>query len=155
MDFTKEKSILYSTVSQGAVVRQLYIGTFLALGGLTLLLWVFYFYPPQQLKKIGCIVFILSCALMAAGLLPVRRLYKLQLLPHKLCLDSEGITFYKGSSPFFVCVWSEIGAISYHNSNYSPGITITLKNQKSYFLSFFTQKSYDTLQHFYKINQPP
>lgn len=84
------------------------------------------FLPPSFLTLWGIPIFVAGMVLIAVGLIPYRRLAKLELKPHTLSYDGETLLFAKEGKPLFKISEKEIKDIRYVEKKNLYGIAIWL-----------------------------
>lgn len=107
-----------------AVIR----GTILSGMGILILLACGAFLPLEKLKIWGFPIFLISMTLITWGLLPYRRLRRLEMSPYRLTLDDKKwLHFAKGTSQQFGIPLCSLERIDYIEKKHDYGIGITLK----------------------------
>lgn len=143
----------------------LFRGTLIASAGIALLLFASLTLPVTSLAHWGIFILGISLVLITAGLLPYKRLTRLEIQPHELLLTNQEISFFQNRIPRLTLLWSNIEKTSYidHPSQY--GIALWLKNpdpalenmiqkcRKRYgcdlFFPFFSARSYREMIEFF------
>jgi hypothetical protein len=106
----------------------LFRGTLLAGIGALFLLISGIFLPPAILTFWGFPIFLLSVGLIACGLLPYRRLKRLEVNPYILTLENgEWIHFLVKGKPVFSIPYQSIASVEWMQKKYRYGIKILLK----------------------------
>lgn len=79
---------------------RLLLGSAIAAPGILLMIWAS-FLSPQLLARWGVVFALLSILLIALGLIPYRRICRLQLHPNQIALEEENLTYVIGETPRF------------------------------------------------------
>ena len=163
----KEFLIIRSTISSPLLKKVLFRGFAIAFLGIILLLLAGIFIPPVTLRHWGWILFLLSLSLITFGLLPYRRLSRLQLKPNELVLDHfHQLTFYSKGQAILTFPLQSIVQANYIDHPQQYGIAIWMKDsivvhlpkevkklqrqgqqiaQANLFLPYFNRHAYDEL----------
>lgn len=125
----KEFLILRSVISSELMKNVLFRGFAIAFAGMFLLLAAGVFIPFSILQYWGWIIFLLSLGLIAWGLIPYRRLSRLQLKPNELIL-SEGhlLSFNSKGNRVLSLPFQSIDKLSYVDHAQCYGIAVWLKS---------------------------
>ncbi|MCE5318367.1 MAG: hypothetical protein LLG04_13535 [Parachlamydia sp.] len=144
----------------------LFRGTLIATAGIALLLFAGLTLPVASLERWGLFILGIALLLITVGLLPYKRLTRLEIQPHELLLTTnQEISFFQNRIPRLTLIWSNIEKSAYidHHSQY--GIALWLKNpdpalentiQKcrqcygcDLFFPFFSARSYQEMIEFF------
>lgn len=119
IDSSIKTSLLQKTLKRGSLVAS--IGAFILLfGGV--------FIPADTLKILGFPIFMLSFFLIAVGLVPYRKLRRLELNPNRIILeDNRYIQFCSQGKKKFSLPINSIESMKYVEKNNEYGIGIKLK----------------------------
>lgn len=124
----KETLIIRSTISSHLVKRVLFKGSTIAFLGIILLLIAGILIPPSILHEWGWALFFISIGLITLGLLPYRRLSRLQLKPNELVLiNRNDIAFYFKGNLLLTLSLQSVAKTSYIDHPTQYGIAIWLK----------------------------
>jgi hypothetical protein len=138
MDGTeREKKIFRSTISSNLLSDSLKKGGIYAGSGAVLILLAGTLFPLSLLKILGIPIFLTGLFLIGLGLIPYRKLTRLQLKTHEIHWDGKNILFCKEGKPLFKVNASSIEKISYRHDKNKYGICICLKypvNEKMHIL---------------------
>lgn len=122
--------------------RTLWRGTLLAAAGALPILFSGVFLKQDALADWGWLIFLAGMALIALGLIPYRRLCKLEMNPNQLIIKDENfIDYYVKNKLVMSIPIDSIANIDYIEKNQLYGIDITLKSNKKMFLPYFTQRT--------------
>lgn len=121
-------------------------GTILGAMGAMLLLLGVIFFPAPQLSYFGGPLFILAGGLMTWGLLPYRKLCRLELSPFELTLMDDEVRYYSKKEHILSIAVKDIRVISYVDRKRHYGITLKLQCGKNHFFPYFTERSYSLLK---------
>lgn len=116
----KSKSVIKEKLLRKALLK----GTLIATCGLSLIVIAAF---TTFATYLGLISFILGLGLIAFGLLPYKKLSKLQLNPHEIQNDGQNLLFIKGGKPLFKIDLISIQKIEYVERNDLYGLGIILK----------------------------
>lgn len=171
----KQKASLRSSVSSAMMQKTLLRGTFLGGLGVLILLAAGIFVPPDQMKVWGPFFFLFSLGLITFGLLPYKKLKRLEEKPYTLTIEGEEwLHLSSQGKPLFSIPISSIDHIDYMDRSDPYGIAVFLKNplpkkltvqdpnfdlaafyqrslnqhQCDLFLSYFSRRSFIALQEF-------
>ncbi|MBB65787.1 MAG: hypothetical protein CMO81_12075 [Waddliaceae bacterium] len=89
----EDKLSIYSSVPLPLLKKALFRGSIFAAIGAVLILYSGIFVPVKLLNSWGFLVVTLGILLIANGLIPYRRLTKLQLKPYEIIIDIHGFSF--------------------------------------------------------------
>jgi len=105
--------------------------------------------PIEKLKIWGLPLFLFAGVLFTLGMLPYRKLTRLEKTPDKLLLNAnETLTYVKKGKPILTIPLAKIERTAYleRGRMYGIGIEITPHSQeKTLFFPYFSQRSYKTL----------
>lgn len=87
---------LYSMVKGPLLRKKLLRGTLYAVLGISLLIFAGLFIRVELMNKWGWLIFVSGLAFVAGGLMPYRRLSKMQDSPHELIIDAISISLQEG-----------------------------------------------------------
>lgn len=125
----KEYLIIRTTVMPQLSKHVLMRGFRIAFLGILGLLAGALFFPLPELQTWGWGLFLLSLALITGGLLPYRRLVRLQLKPNELSLlDADQLTFISRGRKKLTVPLKSIEKMSYIDHPLHYGIAIWLKS---------------------------
>jgi hypothetical protein len=116
-------------------------GMILAVIGLALLMVGGIFLPPETLKQWGFPLFLVSILCIGGGLIPYKRVVKLESAPDSIVISDRGEIHYKGKTYRMDAVEK---VEFYENRGY--GIKMTLKTSETVFLPYFSKRSCEELQ---------
>lgn len=124
----EETLILRSSVSRKLKRLALFQGFFLALIGAAAIVYGGAFLSLEQLKAWGFPIFILGFAMIAAGLLPYRKLCKLEMQPEKLAVIGErSIEYHARGKRILSLSLNAVLEIKFYEKGRVYGIGIDLK----------------------------
>lgn len=125
----KESFIIRSTISSQLMKSTLLKGFCLAFIGILGLLFGGIFLSVSNLKLWGWILFLLCLGLITLGLLPYRRLSRLQLKPSEFVLvDSDYFVFYSKGKKIMTIPLQAVARLSYIEQPKLYGIALWLKH---------------------------
>lgn len=137
----------WTTVKPQLLKKVLLQGTALAGCGATILILAGILMPRNTLEIWGVYLFFLSAIFIAVGLVPYRRLQKLETNPDKITLSDDSVLHYhKGDRILFSIPLDHIQSLEWIEKKNIYGITLFLKNGQSKFLPFFSHRSFQELQ---------
>lgn len=162
-----KEAILRSSIKPSLMRKTLWQGTVLAALGAFIFLYAGVAIQRTTLQTWGIPILGVGLALITLGLLPYRRLTRLELNPYKIVIASETeFTFFKGI-PLFTIPFAAIDTISFYDGKKDYGICIKLKNTPTekvivhtsstclkvfqrngcdLFFPYFTRRSFDELK---------
>lgn len=119
---------IYSSIQPKLMKRSLFLGTGIAALGLLPICAAFLYLPPEKLSSWGLIAFCLGIGLIGIGMLPYRRLCRLERHPHKLTLKGEESLIYSIGDKHVLCIpLSLISRLRYCENGRNYGIGLDLK----------------------------
>lgn len=142
-------------------------GTLFASVGIAFLIYAGMAFSVQNLEFWGLPILGVSLALITAGLLPYKRMARLEVQPYELLLTSDqGIRFFQNRVLCCKLSWDNIARIVYVDHPRRYGIALWLKNQEQaegkmiqkcrlrygcdLFFPFFSKRSHLEMVDFYK-----
>lgn len=144
---------LRSSIKPALKKKLLLSGTLVASAGILLMLVSGLALSVETLEVWGLPVLGISLAMITAGLLPYKRLTRLEVQPHELLLTADHeIHFYYNHRPCFTLSWDNIAKTAYvdHPSHY--GIALWLKNPDPAILKCYNRKDCDLFFPFFSPN---
>lgn len=128
-------AIFYSSMKSVHLKRRLFWGTPAALLGAVLLLY-------ESIVRIdwGFPLFLLAFCLMAIGLLPYRRLKKLDAFPSQIVITEERLIYFQQGKVRVEIPLNAIRKLKEYESYFSYGITVSTQEKKFYF-PFFSART--------------
>ena len=129
----KQFSVVKGRVKKRLMVRGL---LFASLGGL-ILLGMGTFAKVELLTFWGIPSFALGIFLVAFGMIPYRKITKLETHPHQILFDREALTFISNKGSNATIPYREITKIRYFEGKMRYGIWLERKNKGPIFLPFF------------------
>lgn len=124
----KNSLSLYSTISTNLLKHTLFHGFAFALVGTLGLLYAGIFIDLSELQRWGWLLFLLGLGLIAFGMLPYRRLSRLQLSPDELRLtDSDHVDYYSKKRPLLTLPLQSIDKMEFIHKKNQYGIAVWLK----------------------------
>lgn len=139
----------FSSIAPELKRRTLLKGTVFAALGALLLLWGGAGLDLPTLSKWGWLIFLVAIGLIALGLIPYRRLNRLENNPYELRVDNQAITLLHQGNKLFAYPIDAISRVGYYKRDDLYGIKIWLKEgleKKHYgadiFLPYFSERSY-------------
>lgn len=137
----------WTTIQPSLLKRTLLQGTLLAGSGAVLLAFSSVLIPKNILETWGIFLFLIAAFLMGAGLVPYRKLQKLETNPDKISLGDDGNFYYlRSDKVLFTTSFKEIEALDWVERKNIYGISLKLKNGKSKFLPYFSYRSFQEMQ---------
>jgi hypothetical protein len=135
-------------ITPGLLRFALFRGTLMGGIGAAILLFSGIFLPPALLQGWGFFLFMLSIGLIAWGLIPYRRLKRLETNPNRLILDSEGAIHFLAKGKVLQSIpreavkslrWVEKRPTGWFSTGLPAyGIEISLpQKEHSYFFPYF------------------
>lgn len=101
--------------------------------------------PKETLEKWGIYLFFLSALLMAVGLVPYRRLQKLESNPNKIIINDSYLLYIREEKTLSIPI-EQIQSLEWVERTSIYGINLRLKNGQTKFLAFFSKRSFDELK---------
>lgn len=141
---------LRTSVSPSLLKWRLYLGSFLAGAGAFLLLFSSIYLSTSALEKWGFLILILGLGLIAVGLIPYRKLQRLEIKPNELILSEHGLAYYKGGSLQWKLPYASIHSMQFLESAWSYGIALDVEGRFDLFLPYFTKRSFQILEQNFK-----
>jgi hypothetical protein len=142
-DFLKLRSSIKAELMQKSLFRGSMIGGV----GVIILFLSGAFLPVHALSVWGIPLFFLSMGLITFGMLPYRKLTRLEKVPDEILLSSKDILIYRRRGKIiFTTPLSSIKSCTYKDDESIYGIEISMKeNSKTYFFPYFSQRSANLL----------
>lgn len=141
---------LRTSISPSLLKWRLYLGSFLAGSGAFLLLISAIYLSPTALEKWGFLILIFGLGLIALGLIPYRKLQRLEVKPNELLVSEHGLAYYKGGSLQWKLPYSSIHSIQFLESAWSYGIGLDVEGRFDLYLPYFTKRSFEILEKNFK-----
>lgn len=161
---------IQSTIDATTLKKSLFQGTSISALGALLFIVPTLFLSIPYLSRWGLYLFTISFFLIAIGMLPYKRLLKLQITPHVIEFLPEGIALWWKQKKICFISFSHLASIVYQADKKIPGIQLHItgidhyychkkivdrwqqKMQKKYrcdfFIPYISQKSYFKAQKF-------
>lgn len=136
-----EQITLRSSLSSALMRRMLWRGTFIAAIGAAGLIFGGAFLPPEKLSVWGLPLFIGASVIITFGLLPYRRLKKLEMQPYELIDNGVTLKLVKGNKILWEYPLNTIKKITYRDSPTKYGLDIRLTNGQNIFAPYFTERA--------------
>lgn len=143
---------LRTSVDPGLLKWRLYLGTFLGGCGAFILLISAISLPTQSLEKWGFMILIIGMSLIALGLIPYRKLQRLEVKPNELVISKHGLIYYKGGELQWKLPFSSIHRFSFQETAWSYGIVLDVEGRFDLFLPYFTRRSFQILEEAFKAH---
>lgn len=131
---------LRSSLKPALMKSMLWQGTILAALGAILLLLGGILLPPTELNNWGLPVFIVSIALITIGLLPYRRLRRLETKPYRIIVDKDWLELTLQDKTLLSIPWESIEKFIYIDQKQMYGIGIILKKPLPKQVVIYTKK---------------
>ncbi len=125
---------------------KLFIGTLLAITGASVIVLSGSFLSVEALKKWGLFLLLFSLSLIALGLIPYRRLQKLEIKPNELELLDHGLAYRKNGKVEWILPYSSITDLDYVEDPWRYGIRLKVEERWALFLPYFTRRSFESLK---------
>lgn len=132
--------------------RLLIKGTILSFIGITLLIGMGTFAPVSMLSSWGIPTFFIGIFLIGGGLIPYRKLTRLETCPHQLLLNNNSLTFISTRGNHVVVPYEAVEKVSYIETRNRYGIRLELKEGDPLFFPYFLDDS--CLNEIVHPNQP-
>lgn len=129
----KQFSVVKGEVKKRLMIRGLLFAT---VGGL-LLLGMGIFAKLEFLSLWGIPSFALGIFLIAFGIIPYRKITKLEIHPHQILFDREALTFISNKGSNATIPYREITKIRYFEGKIRYGIWLERQNNAPVFLPYF------------------
>ena len=114
------------------------------LPGFFLLFYMGVFLKTSALESWGIWGFALSFILISVGMIPYRRIIRLETTPHSLSLDEEGLCFTHAKKGEIVFPIDQIQAFQFVERKGFYGILLQFKDGKHFLLPYFSKKTFET-----------
>ena len=123
-----EALIIRTSISSEVIKHVLFRGFSIAFLGMLGLLLGTIFIPVSTMKIWGLSLFLMSLGLVTLGLLPYRRLSRLQLKPNEIALvDTDHLTYYSKGRKILTIPLQSVAKMSYIQHPLHYGIAVWLK----------------------------
>lgn len=133
---------LRSSVSEPLLKKALFRGTAISATGVILLFIAGAFLPKALLITFGLPTLIISSMLIGYGLLPYRKLSRLQMRPHELVWTESHLLFAKEGKPLLKIPHSIVEKLEYGENAKGYGLKISLRRPLAEKISIL-QKNFD------------
>jgi uncharacterized protein (DUF58 family) len=117
--------MIHTTVTAALLRRRLLLGSGIAAAGVAILIGA-NFLSSRLLNGWGLLLSLLSILLIALGLIPYRRLTRLQLHPNHIALEEEHLVYLLRNSPRFRLYKEAIQELTFHRRGDEYGIGLQL-----------------------------
>lgn len=135
--------VFYTTVTDTVKRGALFRGTSIAAIGILIIAFSGAFLSPKQLDVWGLPILLSGIFLIARGLIPYRKLCRLETAPNKITLSEEGLTLFEGKKVHRVPL-SEIERLEYTEKKGLYGICLYAKGG-TLFLPYFSRRVLESL----------
>ena len=138
-----------TSLSNRLIQRSLFTGFSLAfLGGLGIFAGGILM-PLPLLQKWGWLLFLFSLGLITAGLLPYRKLTRLQNKPNEIRVMEQGdLEFWVRGQCKLLLSFGDIERLEYCEKNKDVfGIAVWMKEGAYFFFQYFSKRSFEELQN--------
>lgn len=95
-------------------------------------------------------ILIAGLGLIALGLIPYRRLQRLEVRPNELVISEHGLIYYKGGDLQWKLPYSSIQRLSFQETAWRYGIALDVEGRFDLFLPYFTKRSFQILDQAFK-----
>jgi hypothetical protein len=144
-DFLK----LRTSIKPELMRRVLFRGSFLGGFGVILMVASGAFLPVPVLSRWGMPIFLLSIGLIAVGMLPYRKLTRLEKNPDEIIISKdEQLVYLRKGKVVFTAPLSSINSCTYVDDESHYGIKITLKEGQEYFLPYFSERARSQIERY-------
>lgn len=129
MDNQQERAqcVLRSAIQTGLLNRALKKGSWLAGSGALLIILCGTFLPLSIISILGIPIFITGITLIGIGLLPYKKLCRLQLKPHEIHINATELLFLQMGKPLFKVAIRSIEKLAFLRKENIYGIGLWLK----------------------------
>lgn len=132
----------YTSISPAHKRKVLFRGTLFAIIGLMPMLYASLFLDVKALSAWGWLNFVWGIGWIAAGMIPYKRLSKLERTPNKIVLSQDGSFRYcVGDAPVLNLKAEAISDVSFTEQRGAGGATVVTKEGKCFHLPFFNQRT--------------
>ena len=136
---------LHTTIDTKYKIALLKRGTFMAAIGLGAMIFASIEIGPTLLSKSGIFIFLFGVFMIGYGLLPYRKMMRLELSPHHLFVDEEVIEYVHDKKIEQIAT-KEIASIEYYQNTTGYGIKIKKQDGSTIVMPFFSKRTFDRLQ---------
>jgi hypothetical protein len=144
-DFLKLRTSIKPDLMRSVLFR----GSFLGGLGVILLAATGAFLPVPILSRWGIPIFLTSMGLIAVGMLPYRKLTRLEKNPDEILIsEDEQFVYRRKGKVVFAIPLSSINSCTYVDDASHYGIEITLKEGQKYFLPYFTDRTRSQIERY-------
>ena len=152
-----DRITFHSTVTHAIKKRALFRGTFIAAIGIGAIAFGGVFLSPKQLDVWGLPLILFGILFIAWGLIPYRRLCRLETTPNRIEMSEEALTFFQGKVALTRIPLISIEKLEYVEKPSLYGIKVHLKDplpekvilyskHASLFLPYFSRRTFVQLQ---------
>jgi|GEM_PF-3149507 len=142
------RKTVYSSILPNLKQKLLVRGTFLGVIGAGILLFFGVWTSEVFLSKWGFLIFCLGIAIISIGMIPLRRIQRLENLPHRLSITRDALIFEKpGRSPLQL-LRTEIINTKFLQRGDLYGIEVMTSTLQKFFFPYFSESSANTLSEY-------
>lgn len=138
--------IVRSAVSTQIKKSTLFRGTLLACIGMLILIGGSVFLSREQLSVYGFLLFIGGIAFVTWGMIPYRRLSRIENSPREIHVDEKTWSYHVKGKKTMEIPRDSIKSINYFSHPSRYGICLRLKNSQQVFFPYFTERSFHLLK---------
>lgn len=141
-----------STITPELKRKTLFRGTAVSLIGISALFYAYFYVSENTLEKWGWAFYLWGLLLIVWGMLPYRRLLKIEDLPFELWSTGTGelelLNFGKNNRPFWKIFANKISSFSFKGDSTYYGIEIHAGDKK-YFCPYFSRRTCEELKEYF------
>lgn len=119
--------LVRSCIKPSLLRSTLFRGTYIAIAGVIIIVTSGMLLPLFLLRVFGLPLLLLGFALIASGLLPYRRLAKLEMHPYEIAYDETHLLFFRNKKPAFKVPLELLQKIEYYEKGKLYGMGVKMK----------------------------
>lgn len=144
-------NVIYSSIHPNFKRKVLLRGCLSAFPGFIFLFFFGVYGTPLFLETWGILIFAIGIGSVAWGLIPYRKLSRLETHPHRIAVEKDNWQITTGKKTY-TFEQKDIESIQYIHEKNRYGIEITIQGKKEFF-SFFSRSAYARLHDIMHVDE--
>lgn len=142
------RKTIFTTVTQPLKRKLLLRGSFFGSIGISVLLIFSVWGTEALIEKWGMLIFATGIGLISLGMIPLRKIQRLERIPHQITFHSSGLLYEKRGKEPLLLPKTDILRLSYLTRGDIYGIEVLTRTLDRFFLPYFSEKSADALSDY-------